>query len=48
MDQKERYIITLVDGTQKNALARTFAECIQMLGEENIIKIEKLDYEEGT
>lgn len=46
MRQRERYIATLEDGRQANVLAYTFAEVIQMLGEENIVKIEKLDYEE--
>ena len=46
MNQKERYVVTLEDGKQANVLANTFAEVIQMLGEENIRIIEKLDYEE--
>lgn len=46
MDQKERYIVTMADGKQMNVVARTFAECLAMLGEENIVKLEKLDYEE--
>lgn len=46
MGQRERYIATLEDGRQANVLVYTFTEVIQMLGEENIVKIEKLDYEE--
>jgi len=46
MGQKERYIATLEDGRQANVLAATFGEVIMMLGEENIVKIEKLPYEE--
>lgn len=46
MGQKERYIATLEDGRQANVLAETFSEVIMMLGEENIVKIEKLPYEE--
>lgn len=46
LEKKERYIVTLADGRQANALCGTFAECIAAFGEENIVKIEKLDYEE--
>ena len=46
MGQKERYVVTLEDGTRKNVLAATFQEVIMMMGEENVVKIEKLDYEE--
>lgn len=46
MDQKERYIITMEDGEQINAVARSFAECLQLFGEERVIMIEKLEYVE--
>ena len=46
MGKRERYIVTLTDGTRKNVLAGTFSEVVQMLGEENVTLIEKLDYEE--
>lgn len=46
MDRKERYIIELHDGTRMNAVAKSFQEVLQMFGEENVCKIEKLDYEE--
>ena len=46
IEQKERYIVTMNDGKQINAVAATFTECIQMFGEENIEKIEKLGYKE--
>ncbi len=46
MGQKERYIVTLEDGRQMNVLASTFQEVLAMFGEENVVKIEKLDYEE--
>ncbi|MBR2097964.1 MAG: hypothetical protein IJ907_08850 [Prevotella sp.] len=46
LEQKERYIVTLADGKQINAKCSTFAECIAAFGEENIVAIEKLDYEE--
>lgn len=46
LEKKERYIVTLKDGTQYNALCETFAECAQAFGEENVVKMEKLDYEE--
>lgn len=47
LEQKERYIVTMADGKQINAKCETFAECIAAFGEENIVAIEKLDYEEG-
>ena len=46
IEQKERYIIELQDGKSVNALAQSFAECIQLFGEENVVYIRKLDYEE--
>ena len=46
IEQKERYIATLEDGRQVNVLAATFSEVIMMLGEENLVKIEKLPYDE--
>ena len=47
MEKRERYIVTLEDGRQMNVLASTFQEVIMMMGEENVVKIEKLDYEEA-
>ena len=47
IEQKERYIVYLVDGRQVNVVATTFQECLAMYGEENVIRIEKLDYEEA-
>lgn len=46
IEQKERYIVTLTDGKRMNAVAGTFAEVLRMFGEENVEKIEKLDYQE--
>ena len=46
IEQKERYIATLADGKQMNVVAATFQEVLQMFGEENVEKIEKLDYKE--
>ncbi|MBQ9662197.1 MAG: hypothetical protein IJV40_03480 [Oscillospiraceae bacterium] len=46
IEKKERYIVTLDDGKEYNALCASFSECIQAFGEENIRKMEKLDYEE--
>lgn len=46
IEQKERYIVTMADGTQINSVCGTFSECIAAFGEENIVKIEKLDYQE--
>ena len=46
MDQKERYIVTMADGRMVNAVAKTFQDILAMFGEENVTKIEKLDYEE--
>lgn len=45
MDQKERYIVKLHDGTRLNVLASTFKEIIEMYGEENVEEIKKMEYE---
>lgn len=46
IEQKERYIVTLEDGKRVNVVAATFQEVLAMYGEENVVKIEKLDYQE--
>lgn len=46
MDQKERYIVRTVDGTGKTVVASTYQEVLAMYGEENVVSIEKLPYEE--
>ena len=46
IEQKERYIVTLEDGKCVNVVAATFQEVLAMYGEENVVKIEKLDYTE--
>ena len=46
IERKERYIATLVDGKKTNVVAATFQEVLQMLGEENVVQIEKLEYDE--
>ena len=44
IEKKERYIVTMHDGTKMNVLAETFAEILRLYGEENIESIEKKDY----
>ena len=46
IEQKERYIAKLEDGRAVNAVAQSFKEVIEMYGEENIVYIRKMDYEE--
>ena len=46
IEKKERYIVELEDGRRINVVAATFQEVLAMYGEENVIKIAKLDYEE--
>lgn len=46
MNRKERYIITMRDGTRITAVAKSFSEVLLMFGEENVCQIEKLDYDE--
>lgn len=46
IEKKERYIAQLEDGRAVNAVASTFQEVLQMYGEESIVYIKKLDYEE--
>lgn len=43
LEQKELYIVELADGRKMNAVAETFKECIDALGEENIVSIRKID-----
>ena len=46
IEQKERYIVYLENGERYNVVASTFQECLAMFGEENVVRIEKMDYEE--
>ena len=46
IEQKERYNVTMADGTMKTAVCSSFQEVLQLFGEENVEKIEKLDFEE--
>lgn len=50
IEKKERYIVRLEGGKEMNVrmnvLACSFAEILQMFGEENIRGMEKLDFEE--
>jgi len=46
IEKKERYVVTLEDGRRVNVVAATFQECLAMYGEENVVMIAKLDYEE--
>lgn len=43
---KERYIVITMDGKAFNAVADTFAECIEMFGEDNIFQMSKLFFQE--
>ena len=44
IEQKERYIVEMADGTRKTVVASTFQEVLQMFGEENVEKISKLEF----
>jgi len=46
IEQKERYIIKLADGRSVNAVCASFSECIQLYGEENVVYIRKLEYDD--
>lgn len=46
IEQKERYVITMADGKRLTTLLSSFQEALEMYGEENVEKIEKLDYKE--
>lgn len=46
IEKKERYIVTMEDGTRKTVVATTFQECLAMFGEENVSMITKLEYQE--
>lgn len=47
IEKKERYIVEMEDGRRMTVVAGTFQEVLAMYGEENVTKIEKLDYEEA-
>lgn len=54
IEKKERYIVVMnIENNgnnitiKKNVIAGTFAEVIKMYGEENIVAVSKLDYEEA-
>lgn len=46
IEQKERYVVEMIDGTRKTCVLSSFQEVLALFGEENVTKIEKLDYEE--
>ena len=46
IEQKELYVIEFEDGRGANAVAQSFEEVLKLFGEENIICIRKLPYEE--
>ena len=46
MSHKERYNVTMRDGTRITAVAHSFSEILQMFGEEFVCMIEKMDYDE--
>ena len=46
IEQKERYIVRMIDGSAKTCVAASYQEVIMLFGEENIVSIEKLHYEE--
>ena len=55
IEKRERYIVEMeVDGedrkiiVRKSVVAASFQEVLHMFGEENVIRIDKLDYEEVT
>ena len=48
LEQKERYVVTLVNGKEINAHCASFKECVDAFGEELIKKIEKLDFDKST
>ena len=47
MEEKERYIVTTMDGKVFNYLANTFGEVIQEFGEDRIFSITKLHFREA-
>lgn len=48
LEQKERYVVTLVNGKKINSHCGTFRECLDAFGEELIKSVEKLDFDEST
>lgn len=48
MNDKERYLVSTIDGQTFTMVAKTFGEITQELGEENVWQMIRLDYEEVT
>ena len=48
LEQKERYVVTLVNGKKINSHCGTFRECLDAFGEEWIKSIVKLDCDESA
>ena len=46
IELKERYNVTMADGTMKTAVCASFQEVLWLFGEENVEKIEKLEYQQ--
>jgi len=46
IEKKELYIVELEDGRTANAVAQSYDEVLKLYGEENIISMKKLPYEE--
>ena len=42
IEQKEVYVVTMKNGEAVSATLPSFRECIELFGEENIVKMEKI------
>lgn len=46
MDKRERYLVVMMDGTCQMVLAYTFRDVLDMVGDDDILQITKMHYEE--
>ena len=46
MDERERYLVVMMDGTCSMVLAYTFHQVLDLVGDDDVLQITKMEYEE--
>ena len=46
MDERERYLVVMMDGTCQMVLAYTFRQVLDFVGDDEVLQITKMEYEE--
>lgn len=46
MNKKERYLVVMMDGTSMMVLANTFHEVLELVEDDEILQMTKMEYEE--